>query len=72
MAAASALSHSDPRLLSTIMPIRLRLSLALICAAAMLVLAYPSTASAAETGISVEGDAAAVAKSVEDLKLMWA
>ena len=53
------------------MPIRLRLSLALICAAAMLVLAYPSTASAAETGISVEGDAATSIADANALGVTW-
>jgi Cellulase (glycosyl hydrolase family 5)/Bacterial Ig domain len=53
------------------MPVRLRLSLALICAATMLVLASPSTASAAETGISVQGDAATSIADANALGVTW-
>jgi hypothetical protein len=53
------------------MTIQLRLSLTLICAAAMLVLASPSTASAAETGISVQGDAATSIADANALGVTW-
>jgi len=58
-------------LLPAIRPAKFLLSLALVCAAATLVLTSPSTAAAAETGISVQGNAATSIADANALGVTW-
>ena len=71
MAAAPAPSHIQVPQLSTLVPTKLRLALALICAAALLSLGGAPTASAAETGISVQGSAATSIADANALGVDW-
>ena len=71
MADASKSSHIRSRQVSTLVPTKLRLALALICAAALLSLGGASTASAAETGISVQGSAATSIADANALGVDW-
>ena len=71
MAAAPAPSHIRSPQLSTIVPTKLRLALALICAVALVSLGGASTASAAETGISVQGSAATSIADANALGVDW-
>lgn len=71
MAAAPAPSHIRSSPLSTLVPTKLRLTLAFFCAAALLSLGGASTASAAETGISVQGSAASSIADANALGVDW-
>ena len=71
MATAPAPSQINAQSLSTAVTVKLRLSFALICGAAALALAAPSTASAAETGISVQGSAASSIADANALGVTW-
>ena len=71
MAAAPAPSHIQLPQLSTLVPTKLRLTLAFFCAAALLSLGGAPTASAAETGISVQGSAATSIADANALGVDW-
>ncbi len=71
MATERAASHFDLRSLSTVVSGKLTRSLVLIGAAALLALAGPATASAAETGISVQGSAATAIADANALGVDW-
>ena len=71
MATAPAPSQINFRTLSTVVPAKITLCLALSCAAAALTLGVPATASAAETGISVQGNAASSIADANALEVTW-
>ena len=71
MAAVPKTSHTRSRAFPTSVPVGSVLTLALICVSAMLALGSPSTASAAETGISVQGNAASSIADANALGVDW-
>jgi len=71
MATTPAPSQISARSLSTAVTVKLRISFALICGAVALALAAPTTASAAETGISVQGSAASSIADANALGVTW-
>ena len=71
MAPAHISSDARYRLRSTLVPVRASLILALLGAAAMIAIGSPATASAAETGISVQGSAATSIADANALGVTW-
>jgi hypothetical protein len=71
MAAVPESSLIQPRKPAVLVPTKLRLALAFFCSVALLSLGGASTASAAETGISVQGNAATSIADANALGVDW-